>query len=90
VDTHRLKRIWNSRQLGVYLMTFALIGWVVTQITIQFLQAAHFGYGSGIGDGGRVPPAIVEHYGTDDPQELVDKTIGDNWWNVFNQPGGHP
>lgn len=70
-------KLWGGQKLGAYLATAALIGWMVAMITIQFVQAHQHGYGSGFGDGGRVPPAVVQMYGTDDPQELVQKTMGE-------------
>ena len=39
------------------------IAWITTMLSIQFYQAASYGYGSGFGDGKRMPPELVERVG---------------------------
>jgi hypothetical protein len=67
---------WGSKKLGAYLLAAALIGWMIATPTIEFSLAHHHGYGSGFGDGGRIPPEVVRMYGTDDRARLVKETMG--------------
>ena len=79
----------RGRKLGaILLLTFA-VGWFVTMVTLQFVQAGRHGYGSGFGDGGRVPPAVVQQVGgRSDPEFVTAATnrpgssggiFGDTW-----------
>lgn len=53
----------RKRKSGFYLMTFFLVGWIVVTLSIQFYQGHVLGYGTGFGDGGRVPPAVAQRAG---------------------------
>jgi hypothetical protein len=67
---------WGGKKLGAYLLATALIGWMITTPTIEFSLAHYHGFGSGFGDGGRIPPEVVRMYGTDDRATLVKETMG--------------
>ena len=72
-------RTADRQRLGVYLVTTITVGWLVLMVSLQFVQAARHGYGSGFGDGGRIPPAIVRQAGVGvDRQAIAD---------VLNEPG---
>ncbi|MGH9036937.1 MAG: hypothetical protein ACRD0O_14335 [Acidimicrobiia bacterium] len=87
-------RLPGGRRLGTRLMLAFTVGWFLTMITLQFVQASQHGYGSGFGDGGRVPPEVVEQVGVgDDVEALVQTTsrpgsgggaFGDVWRIVFS------
>jgi hypothetical protein len=73
----------SGQRLAVYLMLLVLVGWVVTMMTIEFTQSHHYGYGSGFGRGGRIPPNVAAHYGTSHRQQLVKDSMNDPW-DPFN------
>lgn len=78
------KQPWGGQKLGAYLVAFALIGWMIAMPTIELFQAHHHGYGSGIGDGGRIPPAVVQMYGNVDRDTLVQITMAKPTWERHN------
>ena len=49
----------RRRRSGFYLLSAVLFLWLAAMVSIQFYQGAQVGYGTGLGDGGRVPPAVV-------------------------------
>lgn len=51
--------ITRRRRQGFYLLLFGLLLWLASMIAIDVYIARSVGYGSGIADGGRVPPAVV-------------------------------
>ena len=61
----------RSRKVGTYLMLFFMIGWIVSQIGMQLAIGFQRGYGTGFGDGGRVPPDIVAKAGVGDKAAAV-------------------
>jgi hypothetical protein len=50
-------------KLAVILLTTFLLGWMAICLTIQFWQAHHHGYGSGITNRGHLPDEVVERFG---------------------------
>jgi hypothetical protein len=76
MGSDNVSQAWGGKKLGAYLLAAALIGWMIATPTIEFLLAHHHGYGSGFGDGGRIPPEVIRMYGTDDRATLVKETMG--------------
>jgi uncharacterized BrkB/YihY/UPF0761 family membrane protein len=56
----------RRRKLGTYLMLFFMVGWIVSMIGMQMTIGVKKGFGTGFGDGGRVPPDIVQMVGVGD------------------------
>lgn len=54
----------RRRKAGAYLMAFFMVGWCLTMISLQFYTAYKLGYGSGFGDGFRLPPELAAKYGS--------------------------
>lgn len=50
-------------KLAVFLLTAFLLGWIAICLGIQFWQAHHHGYGTGITNRGHLPDEIVERFG---------------------------
>ena len=59
VDSKQIRR----RKVGTYLMLVFMIGWIVSMLGIEFALGVQKGFGTGFGDGGRVPPDIVAAVG---------------------------
>jgi hypothetical protein len=53
----------DGEWVAVALLLLFLCGWIATMLTIQFVQVAQNGYGSGVGDGNHVPTSIVSQIG---------------------------
>lgn len=53
----------RRRKVGTYLMLLFMIAWIVSMIGIQMAIGIQKGFGTGFGDGGRVPPDIVAKAG---------------------------
>lgn len=58
-DSKQIRR----RKFGTFLMLFFMVAWIVSQIGMQLYIGFDRGYGTGFGDGGRVPPDIVAKVG---------------------------
>lgn len=58
-DSKQIRR----RKFGTFLMLFFMVAWIVSQIGMQMYIGVQRGYGTGFGDGGRVPPDIVAKVG---------------------------
>lgn len=63
----------RQRKLASYILFALCVGWITTMLVIQFSQAVHHGYGSGFGDGKRLPPAVVEQLGVPNDVAAVVK-----------------
>lgn len=49
----------RRRKVGAYLMLFFMVGWIFSMVGMQMYIGVQKGFGTGFGDGGRVPPDIV-------------------------------
>lgn len=56
----------RRRKVGTYLMLAFMVGWIVSMVGIQMAIGVQKGFGTGFGDGGRVPADIVERVGVGD------------------------
>lgn len=73
----------RRRRTGVRLMFGFLASWVLIQWSVQFYQGNfYYGFGGGWHDGGVLPPAVVEKYGTKDPVEAARRTMNKNTENT--------
>lgn len=61
----------RRRRVGTYLMLMFTVGWIVTTVSIQFYQGFSRGYGTGFGDGGRVPPEFIRGAEAENESNLV-------------------
>ena len=74
-DSTQIRR----RKVGTYLMLFFMIAWIASQIGMQFYIGVQRGYGTGFGDGGRVPPDIVAKVGVGEKAaDVVAATSNNN------------
>ena len=53
----------RRRKVGTYLMLAFMVGWIVSMMGIEFAMGVQKGFGTGFGDGGRVPSDIVARVG---------------------------
>lgn len=65
----------RRRKVGTYLMLAFMVGWIVSMVGIQMAIGVKKGFGTGFGDGGRVPADIVQTVGVGDkPADVVAAT----------------
>jgi hypothetical protein len=77
-DVQMQMRQMRKRKTGFYLMLFFLVSWIVVTLGIQFYQGYALGYGTGFGDGGRVPPEIVQKAGVGPAAAAVVAAVSHN------------
>ena len=53
----------SREKLAVVLLTTFLLGWMAICLSIQFWQAHHHGYGSGLTNRHHLPDSVVERFG---------------------------
>lgn len=63
----------RQRTLASRVLFGFCIAWITTMLSIQFYQASLHGYGSGFGDGKRMPPELVERVGAGNDVAAVVK-----------------
>jgi hypothetical protein len=74
VDSASAAVALQSRRVAVALMLIGLLGWAVATPTIFWVQSAHYGYGSGFGDGRHVPTHLTDYArGSGVPDDIVDR-----------------
>jgi hypothetical protein len=67
----------QKEKLALRVMTSFLVGWIVVSLVITGFQIHHQGYGSGIGDGNRLPEQVRYEFHRQDlttPRQLMDAT----------------
>jgi hypothetical protein len=67
----------RKEKLALQLMTSFLVGWIAVCMAVVGFQIVHYGYGSGIGDGNRLPEQVRYEFHRPDlttPQQLMDAT----------------
>ena len=65
----------RRRKTAAYLMQAFLVLWIGTTLVIQFGIGFERGYGTGFGDGGRMPPEIVERAGYGDGESVLPEVL---------------
>lgn len=63
----------RQRKLASRVLFGLCVAWITTMLVVQFSQAIHHGYGSGFGDGKRLPPEVVERLGVPNDVAAVVK-----------------
>lgn len=63
----------RQRKLASRVLFGICIAWITVMLVVQFSQAIHHGYGSGFGDGKRLPPELVERLGVPNDVAAVVK-----------------
>lgn len=63
----------RQRALASRVLFGLCVAWITTMVSIQFYQASVHGYGSGFGDGKRMPPELVERVGAGNDVAAVVK-----------------
>ncbi len=79
----RLSKTAKRRRTGINLMLVFLVGWAVTQFSIQMYIGYQNGYGTGFEGKERIPPEIAEKYKVETNVEAaratLDRNTTDTW-----------